>query len=304
MAAAASSPSSSSTESLLHALLSTRAQRAVRVGGRALRTTTRPIPPDPPLFRSLTPRTILAFYFAHCDLEMESPSRCPMLTHAPFIVRLLEQWYIQEYVAVPLVQALIDVGAKFDVPLPIPTQRCGIRPLALALNSRRLEIAKVLIAAGADVSAPMSDDRRLTPLKCAAENDHSGRLVELLLEAGAPVEEPDVQGWTTLIHAVHFRNIAAMYQCHRFGCDLNHADEHGMTPMMHACHGEDICVVAAILDMKGPDGKRCVNLLAKNHRGRTALDIIAASDSTAAQGIEDTLRAAMGLPRRWRCTVS
>lgn len=300
-------------ESLLQAFLSARKQGPVPHGAllqtpHGLTTTVtvqQHLCPDPPLFLSLTPRTILAFYFAHCDLEMESTSKC-ILTQAPFIFRLLERWYIpQEAIAVPLVQTLIDVGANFDISMPM--QRLGgggVRPLAMALLQRRLETAKIFIEAGADVSATISDDRRMTPLKCATEQDSSGRLVELLLEAGAPVEDPDVQGLTTLIYAVRFRNVAAISHCHRFGCDVNHGTNDGMTPMMFACKTEDSRVVAAMLDLKGRNGQRSVDLMAKNHRGQTALDIIAESDSTAAKGIEDTLRVVMGLPPRRRCIVS
>lgn len=65
---------------------------------------------------------------------------------------------------------------------PSITTRYGWAPLHWAANSGHIEVVKILIQAGADLS-PISD-QTVTPLDMAIRSKHSG-IVDLLVQTGA-----------------------------------------------------------------------------------------------------------------------
>jgi ankyrin repeat protein len=94
----------------------------------------------------------------------------------------------------------------------------GDTPLHAAAAGYRVEIAKLLLAAGADVNAA-GNHRRSAPLHYAADGYLEGPLwdakrqvamIRLLLEAGAEVQAQDKNGATPLHRAVRTRCAAAV----------------------------------------------------------------------------------------------
>ena len=74
----------------------------------------------------------------------------------------------------------------------------GDRPLHLCAVDDRVEIALVLIAAGADIEAPGDNGRR--PLHCAAVHG-AVKMAELLVRRGADLESLDAFGFSPLFTA-------------------------------------------------------------------------------------------------------
>ena len=79
----------------------------------------------------------------------------------------------------------------------------GMTPLLYAARDGRLELAHVLLDAGASVSRADAND--ITPLLMAITNDHMA-LARLLIERGADVNAADFWGRTPLFSAVEMRN--------------------------------------------------------------------------------------------------
>lgn len=114
----------------------------------------------------------------------------------------------------------------------------GDTPLHVAAAGYRAEIAKMLLAAGADVNAA-KNRRRSQPLHYAAdgylENPawNAGRqvaMIRLLLEAGARIDEQDKNGATPLHRAVRTRCAAAVKCLLEAGADPAIRNKPGSTP--------------------------------------------------------------------------
>lgn len=276
----------------------------------------RPTFADPALFLSRTPRTILAFYVGHCDMQLVSGS-WTQGAPATFLHRLSEHGTVRvipETVALPLVQTLITLGVNVDASgRPEDRARFTGTPLMTAIYSGRFQIAHVLIEAGANVSGSnaettaafmLDEDRRMTPMKWAAQRDDTGATIELLLQHGAPVNDPDCDGWTSFSCAVRHRNLAAMQVLYLHGADINYPDHQGVTPLMAACAQPDNDVITALLAMNGADGRVAVDLFARDVEGQTALDKMPPPSCNGNMGAENAVRAAMGLGPRRRCVAS
>ncbi len=80
----------------------------------------------------------------------------------------------------------------------------GFTPLHFAAREGELEIAQLLLEAGADVNAIAADGKN--PLNLAIYNGHY-ELAELLIDAGGDVNQPDAEGFTPLFFAVDRRNM-------------------------------------------------------------------------------------------------
>ena len=93
------------------------------------------------------------------------------------------------------VKALLDAGADVNL---ASREAMKVTPLASASAARQLEIARLLIAHGADVNARAASD--FTPLH---ESAASGKLdfAQLLLEHGADVNAKTTDGKTPLDYA-------------------------------------------------------------------------------------------------------
>jgi ankyrin repeat protein len=86
-----------------------------------------------------------------------------------------------------------------DLTRGMSMDRMGCSPLHYAAADGRVDDARALIEAGADVAAP--DAALMTPLHFACQQDHAA-IGELLLAAGAPVDARDARGKTPLHVAV------------------------------------------------------------------------------------------------------
>jgi ankyrin repeat protein len=114
----------------------------------------------------------------------------------------------------------------------------GDTALHVAAAGYRVEIAKLLLDAGAEVGAAMNH-RRSQPLHYAADGslEHPNwdakrqvRMIELLLKAGADIHAPDKNGATPLHRAVRTRCAAAVKVLLNAGADATLKNKPGSTP--------------------------------------------------------------------------
>jgi ankyrin repeat protein len=136
--------------------------------------------------------------------------------------------------------ALVKTGAaKARLELGIPHWiYAGDTALHVAAAGYRVEIAKLLLDAGAEVGAAMNH-RRSQPLHYAADGylenpnwnaKRQVRMIELLLQAGANIHAPDKNGATPLHRAVRTRCAAAVQALLDAGADTTLRNKPGSTP--------------------------------------------------------------------------
>jgi hypothetical protein len=110
----------------------------------------------------------------------------------------------------------------------------GDTPLHAAAAGYRVEIAKLLLAAGANVNAP-GKHRLATPLHYAADGSperdakRQVAMIQLLLEAGADVHAHDKNGATPLHRAVRTRCVEAVKCLLEAGADPTMRNKPGST---------------------------------------------------------------------------
>jgi hypothetical protein len=111
-------------------------------------------------------------------------------------------------------------------------------PLHLAAAGYRVEIAQLLLAAGADPNERMNH-RRSGPLHYAADGYINGRawnaerqvrMIEVLLDAGAEIDAQDRNGATALHRAVRTRCAAAVKFLLERGADRSVRNRSGSVP--------------------------------------------------------------------------
>ncbi len=144
--------------------------------------------------------------------------------------------------------------------LNIPNLR-GTPPLHCAIENYDVEVVKILIENGADLSA--TDKNQITPLFKAlySPRDLDGRrdrreeIVKLLLEAAPDsVNQPDNQGVTPLCVAVYNFDLLMLQELLNNGADVNSQDEKGNTPLHVAIRTGGFCkIMIEELLKKGAD---------------------------------------------------
>lgn len=146
-------------------------------------------------------------------------------------------------------------------------------PLLLACANDKTEILRLLLEAGADVTATY--DLGVTPLLFCVMRDKPDA-VRLLLKHGAPVNARDARGVTPLHHAVQEGKLACVSAMLEHGCDVNFQDANGSSAV-HAAFGSGNSSVAALL-LNCPSA----DLASKNRMGMTVLHSAAAAGDAAA----------------------
>jgi ankyrin repeat protein len=130
----------------------------------------------------------------------------------------------------PALKALIEAGNPADTPIQYGPK--GITPLMKAAWEGRADVAKYLIAQGANVNA-LSTDGEDTPLAQAATRGYDD-VVEILLKAGANAKAKNKNGYAALGAALFNGHLDVADQLLAAGADVNGADNYGITPLMTA----------------------------------------------------------------------
>jgi ankyrin repeat protein len=99
------------------------------------------------------------------------------------------------------VAALLDV----DAALVNAYSRDGFFPLGLAAFFGHPETVRLLLARGADVTQVARNPMRIQALHAAVAG-RSRQAVQLVVEAGAPINAQQHKGWTALHEVVHQKN--------------------------------------------------------------------------------------------------
>ena len=105
----------------------------------------------------------------------------------------------------------------------------GFTALHFAAFFNRLEIAKILLDQKADTSAVAKNPMKVTPLHSAAAA-HSGSIVRMLLENGAPPNARQEGGWTPLHEAAQIGDMDMVKVLLNHGADPQAKSNDGKTP--------------------------------------------------------------------------
>ncbi|MHC4154047.1 MAG: ankyrin repeat domain-containing protein [Planctomycetota bacterium] len=138
-----------------------------------------------------------------------------------------------------LITPRVDVNAK---------DRKGQTPLHFAARHGHEQIARLLIAGGADVNVNMSDES-WTPLLDAASTGHT-KLAKLLLEKGAKVDVGDDYGYTPLYYAIWSEDQEMVRMLIAAGADVNSApnERDPYNPLFYVVWMADANLVRAFID--------------------------------------------------------
>ena len=174
-----------------------------------------------------------------------------------------------------VVKVLIDAGADIELK---GARRCS--PLHFACCSGKLEVVKMLVRAGADVS--VTDNKGHTCLTIAADNGHTETVRSLLCLPEADVNQSDINGLTSLNHAVTQKHSDVVQVLIDAGADVE-ANNIGLTPLHRACK----CGALEIVQMLVEAG---ADVRVVDHHGITCLM------GAAYIGRTETVRYLVGLP--------
>jgi ankyrin repeat protein len=144
---------------------------------------------------------------------------------------------------VRMVNALIDRGADVNAPSTNPEHKKAT-PLMVASINGRVEVMRVLLAAGARVHLGDSDGR--TALMHASYNGQV-EAIRVLLAAGAQINQVDAIGGTALMAASAQGQVEAIRVLLAAGTQINHLDAHGQTAILAASAAGHVQAVKALL---------------------------------------------------------
>jgi len=156
------------------------------------------------------------------------------------------------------VKKSLDRGAA-----PNSRNRLGKTSLYISIEKNRIDIAKMLIAAGADVNLPSLE--KVTPLIAAS---YAGSLpfVDLLLQHNAAHDATDRLHKSALVYAAGMGHTAVVERLLQAGAPIDQTPVDGLTPLMWAA-GQGHTQTVQLLLAKG------ANKLLKDERGLTAWDM-------------------------------
>jgi ankyrin repeat protein len=156
------------------------------------------------------------------------------------------------------VKKSLDRGAA-----PNSRNRLGKTSLYISIEKNRIDIAKMLIAAGADVHLPSLE--KVTPL-IAASYAGSLPLVDLLLNNGAKHQPTDRLHKSALVYAAGMGHTEVVERLLQAGAPVDQTPVDALTPLMWAA-GQGHAETVKLLLTKG------ANKLLKDERGLTAMDM-------------------------------
>lgn len=140
----------------------------------------------------------------------------------------------------------------------------GHTPLIQAIWSDRLNIAKFLIQAGADVNKL---DYCNKPTLHLASEKHDIELIKMLVSSGINIHAVDNRGETALFNAIEANDLDLVKYFVNIGLDVNKISGYGDTPLLRSV-GKYRYVDADIISFLIASG---ANLELKNSSGNTAL---------------------------------
>ena len=159
---------------------------------------------------------------------------------------------------VDVARMLVGLGADMSV-----QDKDGRTPLHLASSRDRVDVARMLVESGADVSAQDKDGS--TPLHLASSRDRVD-VARMLVELGADLSVQDKDGSTPLHLASSRGHVDVARMLVESGADVSAQDKDGRTPL-HLSSLWDHVDVARMLVGLG------ANVLAQDKRGRTPLQL-------------------------------
>ena len=197
---------------------------------------------------------LLAFLFA-CSAGLSAPAWAQSESNPSVNAQLLVAARNTDLEAV---KKSLDRGAA-----PNSRNRLGKTSRYIAIEKHRIDIARILIEAGADVNLPSLE--KATPLIAAS---YAGSLpfVDLLLQHGAKHEPTDRLHKSALVYAAGMGNTAVVERLLQAGAPIDQAPVDALTPLMWAA-GQGHAETVKFLLAKG------ANKLLKDERNLTALDM-------------------------------
>jgi ankyrin repeat protein len=114
----------------------------------------------------------------------------------------------------------------------------GFYPLGLAAFFAHPDTARLLVGRGADVAQAAKNPMRVQPLHAAVAGG-SAAIVRLLVEAGAPVNAKQQEGWAPLHEAVRKRDVELTRYLLAHGADPKQQNDAGQSAIgLAAEHGD------------------------------------------------------------------
>lgn len=134
--------------------------------------------------------------------------------------------YAAESGKVEVVKILIDAGAEVS-----KASRRGGTPLGMAAQAGRVEVMRYLVSRGADPNAAVPP--AMVPLAYAAS---AGKIdaMRALIELGADVNRANQGGWAPLMHASQWGPAESVKWLVEHGAKIEQRDERGMSPLCYA----------------------------------------------------------------------
>jgi len=163
-----------------------------------------------------------------------------------------------------LADALFNFGYKIQAFLN-PNPNNALR-MYQAIENNNERAIQILINAGFDVNQP--DEFGNTPLHWAVKNNNE-RAVQILIDADADVNQPDEDGNTPLHWAVKNNNERAMQILIDAGADVNQANKFDNTPLYRAVENNNKRAVQILIDA---GALRTILFLRKHFLDRSFLD--------------------------------
>jgi ankyrin repeat protein len=158
---------------------------------------------------------------------------------------------------------------KSNAELVAAHDRYGKLPLHYAAEAGQIEVAKFLLAKGADIMA--QDNRGWTALHHAVDNKQA-KMMELLIAHGAKVDAPNTMQWTPLHLAALKQDKAMVIALIKAGADVYAKTSRDLTPYNLAVDSgkrEIVDHLVAAMVSEGRPSQRPMMAIAKTTPGRS-----------------------------------